>query len=142
MRRVVITGLGLVTSLGCGVEHNWKRLLNSESGIRSIQSFDVSDLPAKIAGEVPQGETADGLFNADDWVPPKEQRRMDSFIVYGLAAAQQAIEDSGWMPEDDEARCRTGVMIGSGIGGLPEIAKNAVLAVKFGASARSSSPPA
>ena len=128
MRRVVITGLGLVTSLGCGVENNWKRLLNSESGIRSIQSFDVSDLPAKIAGEVPVGATADGLFNADDWVSPKDQRRMDSFILYGFAAAQQAIEDSGWMPEDDESRCRTGVMIGSGIGGLPTIARNAVLA--------------
>ena len=128
MRRVVITGLGLVTSLGCGAEHNWKRLLNSDSGIRAIQSFDVSDLPAKIAGEVPVGDSSSGLFNADDWVSPKEQRRMDKFILYGLAAAQQAIEDSGWMPEDDESRCRTGVMIGSGIGGLPEIAKNAVLA--------------
>ncbi|MEQ8194682.1 MAG: beta-ketoacyl-ACP synthase II [Rhodospirillales bacterium] len=128
MRRVVITGLGLVTSLGCGAEHNWKRLLNGESGIRAIESFDTSELPAKIAGEVPQGDTASGLFNADDWVAPKDQRRMDKFILFGLAAAEQAIADSGWAPEDDEERCRTGVMIGSGIGGLPEIAKNAVMA--------------
>ncbi|MEX2450159.1 MAG: beta-ketoacyl-ACP synthase II [Rhodospirillales bacterium] len=128
MRRVVITGLGLVTSLGCGAEHNWKRLLNGESGIRAIESFDTSELPAKIGGEVPLGSTAENLFSPDDWVPLKDQRRMDKFILFGLAAAEQAIADSGWAPVDDEARCRTGVMIGSGIGGLPEIAKNAVMA--------------
>jgi 3-oxoacyl-[acyl-carrier-protein] synthase II len=113
--------------LGCGVKVVWDRLINGESGIRAIQSFDVSDLPAKIAGQVPQGETADGLFNADDWVSSKEQRRMDTFIIYALAAAEQAVADAGWKPEDEESRIRTGVMIGSGIGGLPEIAKGAIL---------------
>ena len=87
MRRVVVTGLGLVTSLGCGVEVNWENLLAGKSGICAIQSFDISDLPAKIAGQVPVGETAEGLFNADDWMTPKDQRRMDNFIVYGLTAA-------------------------------------------------------
>ena len=127
MRRVVVTGLGLVTSLGCGVGVNWERLINGQSGIRAIQSFDVSDLTSKIAGQVPNGDTGDGLFNIDDWVPPKDQRRMDMFIVYGLTAAQQAVEDSGWEPEDEEAYCRTGVLIGSGIGGLYEISKGAVV---------------
>ncbi|MBK8907888.1 MAG: beta-ketoacyl-ACP synthase II [Rhodospirillales bacterium] len=132
MRRVAVTGLGLVSPLGCGVDVNWERLINGESGIRAIQAFDVSDLPAKIAGNVPRGETADGGFNADDWVPPKEQRRMDTFIVFALAAVEQAIEDAGWRPQDDESRSRTGIMIGSGIGGLPEIARGAVLLEKSG----------
>jgi 3-oxoacyl-[acyl-carrier-protein] synthase II len=127
MRRVVVTGLGLVSPLGCGVKVNWDRLINGESGIRAIQSFDVSDLPAKIAGQVPRGETASGSFNADDWVSPKEQRRMDTFIIYALAACEQAIADSGWRPTDEEGRRRTGVLIGSGIGGLPEIARAATL---------------
>jgi 3-oxoacyl-[acyl-carrier-protein] synthase II len=127
MRRVVATGLGLVSPLGCGVKANWDRLINGESGIRAIQSFDVSDLPAKIAGQVPRGETASGSFNADDWVSPKEQRRMDTFIIYALAACEQAITDAGWRPTDEEGRRRTGVLIGSGIGGLPEIARAAML---------------
>ena len=127
MRRVVVTGLGLVTSLGCGVEVNWENLLAGKSGIGAIKSFDISDLPAKIAGQVPVGETAEGLFNADDWMTPKDQRRMDDFIVYGLTAAVQAVADSGWTAETEEDQVRTGVMIGSGIGGLNEIAKNAVL---------------
>ena len=131
MRRVVVTGLGLVTSLGCGVEVNWENLLAGKSGIGAIQSFDISDLPAKIAGQVPVGETAEGLFNADDWMTPKDQRRMDDFIVYGLTAAIQAVANSGWTAETEEDQVRTGVMIGSGIGGLNEIAKNAVL-VKSG----------
>jgi len=126
MRRVVVTGLGVVNSLGVDVEHNWKRILDGESGIRAIQSFDVSDLPAKIAGQVPQGETAEKQFNADDWVGPKDQRRMDDFIIYGLCAADQAIADSGWKAEADEERWRTGVLIGSGIGGLQEISKTAI----------------
>jgi len=126
MRRVVVTGLGVVNSLGVDVEHNWKRILDGESGIRAIQSFDVSDLPAKIAGQVPQGETAEKQFNADDWVSPKDQRRMDDFIIYGLCAADQAIADSGWKAEADEERWRTGVLIGSGIGGLQEISKSAI----------------
>jgi 3-oxoacyl-[acyl-carrier-protein] synthase II len=116
----------LVTPLGCGVEPTWKRLIDGESGLRGIQSFDVSDLPSKIAGQVPRGETSSGLFNADDWVPPKEQRKMDEFIVFALAAAVQAVEDSGWKPERDEDREKTGVIIGSGIGGLPTIADGAI----------------
>jgi len=121
MRRVVVTGLGIVSPLGIGVENNWRKLIEGRSGIRSIQSFDVSDLPAKIAGQVPKGDTASGLFNADDFVPVKEQKKMDEFIVYAIAAAAEAVADSGWVPPDDEARERTGVMIGSGIGGLEAI---------------------
>jgi 3-oxoacyl-[acyl-carrier-protein] synthase II len=126
MKRVVVTGIGLVTPLGVGAEAVWKRLIGGQSGIGAIQSFDVSDLPAKIAGQVPRGETASGSFNADDWVTPKEQRKMDEFIVYALAAAEQAVTDAGWKPEDAEARERTGVMIGSGIGGLPGITEGAI----------------
>lgn len=125
MRRVVVTGLGIVSPLGCGVEHTWKRLINGESGIRAIEHFDVSDLAAKVAGVIPRG-TGEGELDLDKVVPAKERRRMDDFIVYGLAAAQEAIADSGWTPEDDEGRERTGVMIGSGIGGLPAIAEGAL----------------
>jgi 3-oxoacyl-[acyl-carrier-protein] synthase II len=121
MRRVVVTGLGLVTPLGVGVEHNWSQLLAGKSGIRSIQTFDTSDLPAKIAGQVPPGDGASGLFNADAYVPVKEQKKMDQFIIYAIGAAAEAVADSGWMPQNDEARERTGVMVGSGIGGLPNI---------------------
>src|SRR5512144_1499563 len=113
MRRVVVTGMGLVSPLGCGVRVNWERLIAGRSGIRAIQSFDVSDLPAKIAGQVPRGETAEGGFNADDWVPPKEQRRMDTFIVYALAAAEEAARHAGWKPDREKDRIRTGVLIGS-----------------------------
>jgi 3-oxoacyl-[acyl-carrier-protein] synthase II len=116
----------MVTPLGCGVDVNWRRLLASQSGIAAIQAFDVSDLPAKIAGLVPRGETASGLFNADEWVPPKDQRKMDEFIVYALTAATQAVEDSGWKPEDTQNRERTGVLIGSGIGGLPGIMEGVI----------------
>jgi len=126
MRRVVVTGIGLVTPLGIGIQHNWNALIEGKSGIRTIESFDVSDLPVKIAGQVPKGPTADNLFHADDWVDPKEQRRMDQFIVYAMAAAAQAVEDSGWKPTEDEDQFRTGVMIGSGIGGLVGIAEGAV----------------
>jgi 3-oxoacyl-[acyl-carrier-protein] synthase II len=125
MRRVVVTGLGIVSPLGCGVEHNWKRLINGESGIRAIEHFDVSDLAAKVAGVIPRG-TGEGELDLDKVVPAKERRRMDDFIIYGLAAAQEAIADSGWTPEDEEGRERTGVMIGSGIGGLPAIAEGAL----------------
>lgn len=118
MRRVVVTGMGLVSPLGCGVETNWKRLTNSESGIRVIDHFEVSDLAARIAGVIPRG-TGEGEFDADKVASAKERRRMDDFIVFGMAAAHEAVEDSGWMPQDDESRERTGVMIGSGIGGLP-----------------------
>jgi 3-oxoacyl-[acyl-carrier-protein] synthase II len=126
MRRVVVTGMGLVSPLGVGLERNWRSLLKGESGIRAIQSFEVSDLPVKIAAQVPRGETASGLFNADDWVQPKDQRKMDGFIVYALAAAAQAVEDAGWTPDDEEECERTGVMIGSGIGGLPGITDGAL----------------
>src|SRR5258708_37914027 len=117
MRRVVVTGMGLVTPLGIGLERVWGRLIAGESGIRAIQSFDVSDLPSRVAAQVPRGDQASGLFNADDWVPPKDQRRMDQFIVFAMAAAAQAVDDAGWHPTDEEERERTGVMTGSGIGG-------------------------
>jgi len=126
MRRVVVTGMGLVTPLGIGLERNWRNLTEGESGIRAIESFEVSDLPSKIAGQVPRGDTASGLFNADDWVAPRDQRKMDGFIVFALAAAAQAVEDAGWLPNSEEACERTGVMIGSGIGGLPGITEGAV----------------
>jgi 3-oxoacyl-[acyl-carrier-protein] synthase II len=121
MRRVVVTGIGVVSPLASGAEPTWQRLLNGESGIRGIQSFDVQDLPCKIAGMVPRGDAAGGGFNADSYVPPKDQRKMDSFIIFAMGAASQAIADSGWAPQDEEARERTGVMIGSGIGGLEAI---------------------
>ena len=121
MRRVVVTGMGMVSPLGSGVEPSWTRLINSESGISAIQSFDVSDLKAKIAGQVPLGETAAGRFNADDFMAPKDQRKVDRFIIYGVAAASQAVEDAGWKPSDEQERERTGVLIGSGIGGLETI---------------------
>ena len=126
MRRVVVTGVGLVTPLGIGLDRVWGKLVEGESGIRAIQSFDVSDLPSRIAAQVPQGDRASGLFNADDWVPSKDQRRMDDFIIYAMAAAVQAVEDSGWQPNSDEEHERTGVMIGSGIGGLPGITEGAI----------------
>ena len=126
MRRVVVTGMGLVTPLGVGLERNWSSLIEGESGISAIQSFDVADLPTKIAAQVPRGDTASGLFNADDWVAPKDQRKMDGFIVFALAAAAQAVEDAGWSPDSEEACERTGVMIGSGIGGLPGITEGAL----------------
>ncbi len=126
MRRVVVTGMGMVSSLGVGVEKNWDGIIASRSGIRKIESFDVSDLPAKIGGQVPEGPTEDGLFHADDWVSPKDRRRMDDFIVYGLTAAEQAVKDSGWVCDTEEEAWRTGVLIGSGIGGLSEIAGGAI----------------
>ncbi|MGE0653901.1 MAG: beta-ketoacyl-ACP synthase II [Alphaproteobacteria bacterium] len=133
MRRVVITGLGLVTPLGCGVEQTWSRLIKGESGLGAIQSFDVTDLPCKVAGQVPRGESEQGKFNPDDWVDPKEQRKIDTFILFALAAAIQAVQDSGWQPEAEGDRQRTGVMIGSGIGGLPAIAEAAVTLLERGA---------
>lgn len=124
LRRVVVTGLGLVTPIGTGVELTWKRLLEGRSGASPIQKFDVSDLPAKIAAQVPRGE-GEGEFNYDDWVTPKDRRKMADFIIFGLAAAQQAIEDANWKPETEEQRYRSGVLIGSGIGGLNEIVEGA-----------------
>ncbi len=126
MRRVVVTGLGLITPLGCGVPHVWELLTAGRSGLRAIQSFDVSDIPSKIAGQLPHGETAAGGFNADDYMTPAERRKIDPFIAFAIAAAQQAVEDSGWVAESDEDRERTGVMIGSGIGGLQTICEGAL----------------
>jgi 3-oxoacyl-[acyl-carrier-protein] synthase II len=126
MRRVVITGLGMLTPLACGVETTWERLLAGKSGAGRIRHFDASHLPCQIACEIPLGDGSDGTFEADQWVEPKDQRKMDRFIIYALCAAEQAVLDSGWMPEDDESRKRTGVMIGSGIGGLETIASTAV----------------
>jgi len=127
MKRVVVTGMGMVTPLGDGVDVNWKALMASKSGIRAIQSFDTSDLATKIAGELPQGDRSSGLFDANNYVAPKDQRKIDKFLLYGLAAAQQAVEDSGWMPQDTEGLERTGVMIGSGIGGLDTIYETAIV---------------
>lgn len=121
MRRVVVTGLGLVTPLGSGVETVWRRLIAGESGLRKIETFQVDDLPARIAGVIPRGDGSDGTFNADDWMEPKEQRKVDDFIVFAMAAADQAIADSGWTPKTEDDRYAAGVLIGSGIGGLQGI---------------------
>lgn len=125
MRRVVVTGIGLVTPLGCGVKPTWDNLLAGHSGVSAITHMDVSDLPARIAGQVPRG-THPGEFNADDWVAPKEQKKMDDFIHFAMGAATQAVQDAGWTPEDEASRLRTGVMIGSGIGGLHVIEETAI----------------
>jgi 3-oxoacyl-[acyl-carrier-protein] synthase II len=126
MRRVVVTGLGLITPLACGVEETWSRLIEGQSGARKVTHFDVSDLATKIAANVPRGDGTNGTFNADQWVDSKEQRRVDDFIIFGLTAAQQAFTDSGLVLDTEEKRCRAGVLIGSGIGGLPGIADAAV----------------
>ena len=118
LRRVVVTGLGMVTPLGCGVEASWSRLLAGESGAGPITSFDASDLPARIACNIPRGDGSDGSFNPDDWMEPKEQRKVDDFIVFAMAAARQALDDAGWKPQTYEDQIATGVAIGSGIGGL------------------------
>ena len=120
MRRVVVTGLGMVTPLGSGVDHNWSEITAGKSGISKIENFDVSDISCRVAGQVPVADQPGGL-NLDDWIDPREQRKQDRFIQLGLAAACQAVEDSGWKPDDREAQNRTGVMIGSGIGGLESI---------------------
>jgi 3-oxoacyl-[acyl-carrier-protein] synthase II len=127
MRRVVVTGLGLVTPLACGVEESWAALLAGKSGASRITKFKTEDLATKIACQVPRGDGAAGTFNVDQWVDPKEQRRMDDFIIFGLAAAKQAVMDSGWMPKTEEERCRTGVLIGAGIGGLEGIEAGSIL---------------
>jgi len=127
MRRVVVTGLGLVTPLACGVEETWSRLLGGQSGASLITKFKTDDLPTKIACQVPRGDGSDGTFNPDQWVDAKEQRRMDDFIIYGLAAAKQAVRDAGWEAKTDEDKNRTGVLIGSGIGGLTGIEEASIL---------------
>ncbi len=127
MRRVVVTGLGMVSPLACGVEETWSRLLDGQSGAGTIARFDAEHLATTYACEIPRGDGSDGTFNPDDWMEPKEQRKVDEFILYGMAAADQAVRDAGWMPEEEESQLRTGVMIGSGIGGLSSIAETAVL---------------
>ena len=127
MARVVITGLGMVTPLGCGVEPTWKRLLAGESGAGPITRFDASGFATGYACEVPRGDGSSGTFNPDDWMPARDRRKVDEFILYAVAAADQALADAGWTPTDETARERTGVMIGSGIGGLSTIAETAVL---------------
>ena len=120
MRRVVVTGLGMVTPLGSGVDHNWSEITAGKSGITRIENFDVSDISCRIAGQVP-GANQPGGLHLDDWIDPRDQRKQDRFIQLGLAAACQAVADSGWVPDDRESQNRTGVMIGSGIGGLESI---------------------
>ena len=127
MRRVVVTGMGLVTPLADGVDASWSRILAGQSGAGPITGFDPEGLATTYACEVPLGDGTDGTFNGDAYMEPKEQRKVDTFIMFGMAAAQQAVEDSGWMPEDEEDRVRTGVLIGSGIGGLNSIANTAVM---------------
>ncbi len=132
MRRVVVTGLGLVTPLACGVEETWSRLVAGKSGAGPITRFKADDLATRIACQVPRGDGTDGTFNPDQWLDPREQRRVDDFILFGLTAAQQAVTDSGWEPKSEDDRCRTGVMIGSGIGGLQGIAETALLIAEKG----------
>ena len=127
MRRVVVTGLGMVTPLASGVEETWSRLLAGQSGAGMITRFDASQVVTQYACEIPMGDGSDGTFNPDDWMEPKDRRKVDDFILYGMAAAVQAVRDSGWEAVTEEQQCRTGVMIGSGIGGLSSIAETAVL---------------
>jgi len=132
MRRVVVTGLGMVSPLADGVEATWERLLAGASGAGMIEKFDTSNVVTKYACEVPLGDGTNGTFNGDAYLEPKERRKIDDFILFGMAAAQQAVQDSGWMPQADADRERTGVMIGSGIGGLQTIAETALLIDKKG----------
>lgn len=130
MRRVVVTGMGIVSPLGVGLAHNWTQLTAGKSGIVKISGFDASDITSQIAGEVPHTtdtNPVDGKFNVDLFVPVKEQKKMDMFICYAMAAAQEAVEDSGWMPTEEEDKCRTGVLIGSGIGGLKSMYESSVI---------------
>jgi 3-oxoacyl-[acyl-carrier-protein] synthase II len=127
MRRVVVTGMGIASPLGLGVEHVWRRLINGESGITAIQSFDTEQLTAKVAGQVPPGLKADGKLDLAEWIAVKDIKKMDRFIHLGLVAAAEAMADSGWVPETEEEKCATGVMIGSGIGGLQAIYDASVL---------------
>ena len=127
MRRVVVTGLGMVAPLGCGVEPVWKRLLNGQSGARKIDTFEVADLASQIACVVPRGDGINATFNADQWMEPKDQRKVDDFIIFAMCAARQALNDADWHPQSEEDKCATGTMIGSGIGGLSGIADTSIL---------------
>ena len=127
MRRVVVTGLGMMTPLACGVEHTWQRLLAGQSGIRRIEKFEVADLPCQIAGQIPRGDGSHGTFNPDQWMEAKERRKVDDFILFAMGAATQALDDAGWHPASYEDQITTGVLIGSGIGGIEGIAETALL---------------
>ncbi|HCP19061.1 MAG TPA: beta-ketoacyl-ACP synthase, partial [Alphaproteobacteria bacterium] len=127
MKRVVVTGMGMITPLGYGVDQNWNALLSSKSGLAQIDEFDVSDLPCKIAGRIPASEDRDGAVNIDDLIDPKDRRKLDDFVAYGIIAANQAIADSGWVTDTEEKAYRTGVMIGSGIGGLSTIYETSII---------------
>jgi 3-oxoacyl-[acyl-carrier-protein] synthase II len=127
MRRVVVTGLGLVTPLGGNVDSTWRRLTAAESGIARVEKFDVSDITCKIAGQVPRGDGSNGTFNPDAWMEPKEQRKVDDFIIYAMGAASQALNDADWHPQSYDDQIVSGVLIGSGIGGVEGIAETALL---------------
>ena len=127
MRRVVVTGVGMVTPVACGVEETWSRILDSQSAAGTIKKFDASHLATNYACEIPRGDGSDGTFNPDQWMEPKDQRKVDDFILYGVAAAEQALIDSKWVPKNEEESLRSGVMIGSGIGGLTSIAETAII---------------
>jgi len=126
MRRVVVTGMGMLTPLGCGVESTWARLIKGESGAARIEKFDVSDISCQIACSIPRGDGSGGTYNPDQWMEPKEQRKVDEFIVFAMCAARQALDDAGWRPQSYEEQTRTGVLIGSGIGGIEGIADTAL----------------
>ncbi|MBZ0216581.1 MAG: hypothetical protein K8F25_08515, partial [Fimbriimonadaceae bacterium] len=125
MRRVVITGMGMVTPLGCGVEVTWNRLISGQSGA-ATPDLDLEDVPCKVACMIPRGDGTNGTYNPDDWMSAKDQRKVDEFIVFAKAASTQALRDSGWKPVEYEDQIRTGVMIGSGIGGLQGIEAGAL----------------
>lgn len=127
MRRVVVTGLGMVTPLGCGVDETWARLLEGRSGASRIEKFETADLPCRIACQIPRGDGSDGTYDPDEWMDPKDQRKVDEFIVFAMAAATQALADSGWKPQSHEEQASTGVLIGSGIGGIEGIADTALV---------------
>jgi 3-oxoacyl-[acyl-carrier-protein] synthase II len=127
MRRVVVTGLGMVTPLGCGVEPTWQRLLAAQSGIKRIERFEVADIASQIAGQIPRGDGSNGTFDPDQWMEPKEQRKVDDFILYAMCAAKQALDDADWHPRRYEDEITSGVLIGSGIGGVEGIAETALV---------------
>jgi len=127
MRRVVVTGLGIVSPLGCGVDVTWKNILDGKSGARRIDTFEVEDLPCKIACVIPRGDGSNGTFNPDQWMEPKEQRKVDDFIIFAMSAATQALNDAGWHPSTPEDQNATGVLIGSGIGGIHGIAETSLV---------------
>src|ERR1700754_3324460 len=127
MRRVVVTGLGMVSPLGCGIEPSWKRILNGESGAKKIDTFEVSDLACQIACVIPRGDGRNGTFNPDQWMEPKDQRKVDDFLIFAMAAARQALDVDDWRPSAEEDRCVAGTMVGSVIVDLSGIADTAVL---------------